>query len=79
MIAVVALIVLLFVVRAIAQRRRIAREREIQRLEAEAAGHRSMADDHQQKADELRDRAETEAERAERHAQRADEVQPDRD
>jgi len=77
-IVVVALAVLLFVARGIAQRRRIARERKFQRLEAEAEGHRSMAMNHREKADELRDAAETEQQRAERHAERAAEVQPNR-
>ena len=52
-IAVVVVAVVLFAARQIAQRRRIAREREIRRLEAEAEGHRSMAEGHREKADEL--------------------------
>jgi hypothetical protein len=68
--------VLLYAVGLITKRRRIARERHVRRMEAEAEGHRSMAEGHRQKAEELRDAADAEEQRATRHEDRAGEVQP---
>ena len=55
--AVIALVLVVYLVRQAAERRRIARERQRQKLEAEAEGHRSMADDHQRKNAEVLQRA----------------------
>ncbi len=85
-VAILVLAYLLYLGNRSRERRKLERQREAEKLEAQVGDHRAMSADHQEKAGELKSeaqelerQAERELEKAARHEVTADELAPDPD